>query len=80
MYARVLNAEEKRSITQMHKAIEKPGFKLSDKAKQKLMGVLAVVSSIAALAFFKADASVAYAFIMMPLGASLIFTKEKVIW
>ena len=80
MYARVLNAEEKRSITQIHKAIEKPGFKLSDKAKQKLMGAFAVVSSIAALAFFKADASVAYAFIMIPLGASLIFTKEKVIW
>ena len=80
MYARVLNAEEKRSITQIHKAIEKPEFKLSDKAKQKLMGVFAVVSSIAALAFFKTDASVAYAFIMIPLGASLIFTKEKVIW
>ena len=80
MYARVLNAEEKRSITQIHKAIEKPGFKLSDKVKQKLMGVFAIVSSIVALALFKADASVAYAFIMMPLGASLIFTKEKVIW
>lgn len=80
MYARVLNAEEKRSITQIHKAIEKPGFKLSDKAKQKLIGAFAVVSSIAALAFFKADASVAYAFIMIPIGASLIFTKEKVIW
>ena len=80
MYARVLNAEEKRSITQMHKAIEKPGFKLSDKAKQKLIGAFAIVSSIAALAFFKTDASVAYAFIMIPLGASLIFTKEKVIW
>ena len=80
MYARVLNAEEKRSITQMHKAIEKPEFKLSDKAKQKLIGIFAVVSSIAALAFFKTDASVAYTFIMIPLGASLIFTKEKVIW
>ena len=80
MYARVLNAEEKRSITQIHKAIEKLGFKLSDKAKQKMFGVFAIVSSIAALAFFKTDASVAYAFIMMPLGASLIFTKEKVIW
>ena len=80
MYARVLNAEEKRSITQMNKAIEKPGFKLSDKAKQKLIGAFAVVSSIAALAFFKVDASVAYAFIMIPLGVSLIFTKEKVIW
>ena len=80
MYAKVLNAEEKRSITQMHKAIEKPGFKLSDKAKQKLIGAFAVVSSIAALAFFKADASVAYAFIMIPIGALLIFTKEKVIW
>ena len=80
MYARVLNAEEKRSITQIHKAIEKPEFKLSDKAKQKLMGVFAIASSIAALAFFKTDASVAYAFIMIPLGASLIFTKEKVIW
>ena len=80
MYARVLNAEEKRSITQMHKAIEKPGFKLSDKAKQKLIGAFAIVSSIAVLAFFKTDASVAYAFIMIPLGASLIFTKEKVIW
>lgn len=80
MYARVLNAEEKRSITQIHKAIEKPGFKLSDKAKQKFMGVFAIASSIAALAFFKTDASVAYAFIMIPLGASLIFTKEKVIW
>ena len=80
MYARVLNAEEKRSITQIHKAIKKPGFKLSDKAKQKLIGAFAIVSSIAALAFFKTDASVAYAFIMIPLGASLIFTKEKVIW
>ena len=80
MYARVLNAEEKRSITQIHKAIKKPGFKLSDKAKQKLIGAFAIVSSIAALAFFKADASVAYAFIMIPIGASLIFTKEKVIW
>ena len=80
MYARVLNAEEKRSITQIHKAIEKPGFKLSDKAKQKLIGAFAIVSSIVALAFFKTDASVAYAFIMIPLGASLIFTKEKVIW
>ena len=80
MYARVLNAEEKRSITQIHKAIEKPGFKLSDKAKQKLIGLFAVVSSIVALVFFKANASVVYAFIMIPLGASLIFTKEKVIW
>ena len=80
MYARVLNTEEKRSINQIHKAIKKPGFKLSDKAKQKLMGVFAIASSIAALAFFKADASVAYAFIMIPLGVSLIFTKEKVIW
>ena len=80
MYARILNAEEKRSITQMHKAIEKPGFKLSDKAKQKLIGAFAIISSIAALAFFKADASVAYAFIMIPIGALLIFTKEKVIW
>ena len=80
MYARVLNAEEKRSITQIHKAIEKPESKLSDKAKQKLIGAFAVVSSIAALAFFKTDASVAYAFIMIPIGASLIFTKEKVIW
>ena len=79
MYARVLNAEEKGSITQMHKAIEKPGFKLSDKVKQKLMGVFAIASSIAALAFFKADASVAYAFIMIPLGVLLIFTKERVI-
>ena len=80
MYARVLNAEEKRSITQIHKAIEKLGFKLSDKAKQKLIGLFAVVSSIVALALFKADASVAYAFIMIPIGALLIFTKEKVIW
>ena len=80
MYARVLNAEEKRSTTQIHKAIEKPEFKLSDKAKQNLMGVFAIASSIIALTFFKADASVAYAFIMIPLGASLIFTKEKVIW
>ena len=80
MYAKAISAEEKRNITQIHKAIENPGFKLSDKAKQKLMGVFAIASSIAALAFFKADASVAYAFIMIPLGASLIFTKEKVIW
>ena len=80
MYAKAISAEEKRSITQIHKAIEKPGFKLSDKAKQNLLGPFAVASSIATLAFFKADASVAYAFIMTPLGASLIFTKEKVIW
>ena len=80
MYARVLNAEEKRSITQIHKAIEKPEFKLSDKTKQKLFGLFAIASSIVALAFFKADASVTYAFIMIPLGASLILTKEKVIW
>ena len=80
MYARVLNAEEKRSITQIHKAIEKPGFKLSDKAKQKLMGVFAIASSIAALALIKSDAALAYAFLMIPMGLVLICTKEKVIW
>ena len=80
MYARVLNAEEKRNITQIHKAIEKPGFKLSDKAKQKLIGTFAIVSSIAALAFFKTDAALAYAFLMIPMGLVLICTKEKVIW
>ena len=80
MYARVLNAEEKRSITQIHKAIKKPGFKLSDKAKQKLMGVFAIVSSIAALALIKSDAALAYAFLMIPMGLVLICTKEKVIW
>ena len=80
MYARVLNAEEKRSITQIHKTIEKPGFKLSDKAKQKLMGVFAIASSIAALALIKSDAALAYAFLMIPMGLILIGTKEKVIW
>ena len=80
MYAKAISAEEKRGITQIHKAIEKPGFKLSDKAKQKLMGVLAVASSIAALALIKSDAALAYAFLMIPMGLILIGTKEKVIW
>ena len=80
MYARVLNAEEKRSITQMYKAIEKPEFKLSDKVKQKIFGSFCILSSIASLAFFKIDASVAYAFLMIPMGLILIGTKEKVIW
>lgn len=80
MYARVLNAEEKRSITQMHKAIEKPGFKLSDKAKQKLLGAFCIVSSVLALIIAKSDAALAYSLIMIPLGLLLICTKEKVIY
>ena len=56
MYARVLNAEEKRNINQLHKAIEEPGIKLSDKVKQKLFGVFCIVSSVAAITLFKTDA------------------------
>ena len=80
MYGKVLRAEEKRSVNHLHKAIEEPEIKLSDKAKQKILGALCVISSAAALAITKSDASIAYSLIMIPLGLLLICTKEKVIY
>ena len=80
MYARQINSEESNTIREIGNALNQQKPDRSYKAKQKIFGAFCILSSIAALTFFKVDASVAYAFIMTPLGASLILTKEKVIW
>ena len=70
MYARqkrIINAErqEKREL-------------LLYKAKQKLLGLLAIGVSIASPLLLDGDATISV--IMLPLGLCLLFTKDKVVY
>ena len=47
------------------------------KAKQKLLGILAIAVSIASPLLLDGDATISL--IMLPLGIYVLFTKEKVI-
>lgn len=81
MYARQITSEEtytlrevKHIINAEHKAKRES---LLYKAKQKLIGLLAIGVSIASPLLLDGDATVSV--IMLPLGLYLLFTKEKVI-
>ena len=81
MYARQITSEEtytlretKRIINSEHQAKRKL---LLYKAKQKLVGLLAITASIASPLLLDGDATISL--IMLPLGIYILFTKEKVI-
>ena len=81
MYARQITSEETYTLSEAnhiinaeHKAKRES---LLYKAKQKLLGVLAITASIASPLLLDGDATISL--IMLPLGIYMIFTKKKVI-
>ena len=81
MYAKQITNEEtytlreaKRIINAERKAKRES---LLYKAKQKLIGLFAIVVSIASPLLLDGDATISL--IMLPLGLYFLFTKEKVI-
>ena len=80
MYTRIITSEQKYTLEDAKRIIETERQAKRElflyKAKQKLLGVLAITASIASpLLIQDVTASV----IMLPLGLYLLFTKEKVI-
>ena len=81
MYARQITSEETYTLSEAkciinaeHKAKRES---LLYKAKQKLLGILAIAASIASPLLLDGDATISV--IMLPLGIYILFTKEKVI-
>ena len=81
MYARQITSEEAYTLSEAnhiinaeHKAKRES---LLYKAKQKLLGLLAIGVSIASPLLLDGDATISV--ITLPLGLYLLFTKEKVI-
>lgn len=81
MYARQITSEEtcilreaKRIINAERKAKRES---LLYKAKQKLLGVVAIGISITSPLLLDGDATISL--IMLPLGIYILFTKEKVV-
>ena len=80
MYAKITSEETytlreaKRIINAEHQAKREL---LLYKAKQKMLGILAIGVSIASPLLLDGDATISV--IMLPLGLYLLFTKEKVI-
>ena len=81
MYARQITREktytlsEARRIINAERKVKRES--LLYKAKQKLLGLLAIGVSIASPLLLDGDATISV--IMLPLGLYLLFTKEKVI-
>ena len=80
MYARQITSEETYTLSEAKRIInaERQAKRESMiyKAKQKLLGILAIGISIAS-PLLLGDATISV--IMLPLGLYLLFTKEKVI-
>ena len=80
MYARQITTEETYTLSEARRIInaERKAKResLLYKAKQKLLGVVAIGVSIASPLLIQ-DATISV--IMLPLGLYLLFTKEKVI-
>ena len=81
MYARQITTEETYTLSEARRIInaERKAKResLLYKAKQKLLGVVAIGVSIASPLLLDGDATVSV--IMLPLGLYLLFTKKKVI-
>ena len=81
MYVRQITSEETYTLAEAKRIINAESQvkreSLLYKAKQKLLGVLAIGVSIASPLLLDGDATVSV--IMLPLGLYLLFTKEKVI-
>ena len=82
MYARQITSEQTYTLREAKRIINterkaKMGSLLY-KAKQKLLGILAIATSIASPLLLDGDATISV--ITLPLGLYLLFTKEKVIY
>ena len=82
MYARQITSEETYTLLEAKQIINaerqaKRGLLLY-KAKQKLLGVLAITASIASPLLLDGDATISL--IMLPLGVYMLFTKERTIY
>ena len=81
MYARQITSEETYTLSEARRIInaERKAKResLLYKAKQKLLGVVAIGASIASPLLLDGDATISL--IMLPLGIYVLFTKEKVI-
>ena len=82
MYARQITSEETYTLSEAKRIInaERQAKRelLFYKAKQKLLGILAIVASIASPLLLDGDATISL--IMLPLGIYMLFTKEKVVY
>ena len=82
MYARQITSEETYTLREARRIIntERKAKResLLYKAKQKLLGVVAIAASIASPILLDGDATISI--IMLPLGLYLLFTKEKVVY
>ena len=82
MYARIITSEQKytledaKHIIETERQVKKE--ELLYKAKQKLLGVLAITASIASPLLLDGDATISL--IMLPLGVYMLFTKERTIY
>ena len=81
MYARQITSEEKYTLQEAKHIINAEHKvkreSLLYKAKQKLLGLLAISVSIASPLLLDGDATISL--IMLPLGIYVLFTKEKVV-
>ena len=81
MYARQITSEEVYTLAEAKRIInaerQAKRESLLYKAKQKLLGVVAIGVSIASPILLDGDATISV--IMLPLGIYMLFTKEKVI-
>ena len=81
MYARQITSEQTYTLREAKRIInaERQTKRESSiyKAKQKLLGVVAIAASIASPILLDGDATISV--IMLPLGIYILFTKEKVI-
>ena len=81
MYAKI-TSEETYTLREAKRIIEterqaKRGLLLY-KAKQKFIGLLAIIASIASPLLLDGDATISL--IMLPLGVYMLFTKERTIY
>ena len=81
MYARQITSEETYTLREAKRIInaERQAKRelLIYKAKQKLIGVVAIGISIVSPLLLDGDATISI--IMLPLGIYILFTKEKVV-
>lgn len=81
MYARQITTEETYTLSEARRIInaerQAKRESLLYKAKQKLLGFVAIGVSIASPLLLDGDATISL--IMLPLGIYILFTKEKVI-
>lgn len=82
MYARQITSEETYTLAEAKRIInaerQAKRESLLYKAKQKLLGILAIAVSIASPILLDGDATISI--IMLPLGIYILFTKEKVVY